>query len=135
MSRANNLLNVQVLDKAALKVLKAAEATKQLLQQKEEVLAEIRGDFEQKNKEVSFANHLLSSANSSTQSVYMPLSQQKLNGSIAMVNCSYQPCDQLSLRIPIDYNCVSACSMHPQVIHTSCISICKILPGEQYYVC
>lgn len=43
---------MQALDEAALKVLKAAEATKQLLQQKEEVLAEIRGEFEQKNKEV-----------------------------------------------------------------------------------
>lgn len=45
-------LCMQALDEAALKVLKAAEATKQLLQQKEEVLAEIRGEFEQKNKEV-----------------------------------------------------------------------------------
>lgn len=58
MFRAMSLLVVQVLDEAALKVLKAAEATKQLLQQKEEVLAEIRGEFEQKNKEVSFANQL-----------------------------------------------------------------------------
>lgn len=40
------------MDQAALKVLKAAEDTKQLLQQKEEVLAEIRGEFEQKSKEV-----------------------------------------------------------------------------------
>ena len=47
------LLCMQVLDEAALKVLKAAEATKQLLQQKEEVLAEIRGEFEQKSKEVN----------------------------------------------------------------------------------
>lgn len=44
---------MQVLDEAALKVLKAAEATKQLLQQKEEVLVEIRGEFEQKSKEVN----------------------------------------------------------------------------------
>lgn len=65
----------QVLDEAALKVLKAAEATKQLLQQKEEVLAEIRGEFEQKNKEVSIANRLSCSTILSTQSVYMPLSQ------------------------------------------------------------
>lgn len=41
------------MDKAALKVLKAAEDTKQLLQQKEEVLAEIRGKFERKSKEVT----------------------------------------------------------------------------------
>ena len=64
--RANNLLYMQVLDEAALKVLKAAEATKQLLQQKEEVLAGIRGEFEQKNKEVKFVNQLLCSANPST---------------------------------------------------------------------
>ncbi|KAL0027544.1 hypothetical protein WJX77_009918 [Trebouxia sp. C0004] len=42
----------QEMDAAALKVLKAAEDTKQLLQQKEEVLAEIRGEFEQKSREV-----------------------------------------------------------------------------------
>jgi len=42
----------QEMDEAALKVLKAAEDTKQLLQQKEEVLAEIRGEFEQKSREV-----------------------------------------------------------------------------------
>lgn len=66
MARANDLLYMQALDEAALKVLKAAEATKQLLQQKEEVLAEIRGEFEQKNKEVSSANSLLCSGNSST---------------------------------------------------------------------
>ena len=47
-----------MLDEAALKVLKAAEATKQLLQQKEEVLAEIRGEFEQKSKEVTLASQL-----------------------------------------------------------------------------
>lgn len=40
------------MDEAALKVLKAAEDTKQVLQQKEEVLAEIRGEFEQKSREV-----------------------------------------------------------------------------------
>jgi hypothetical protein len=40
------------MDTAALKVLKAAEDTKQVLQQKEEVLAEIRGEFEQKSREV-----------------------------------------------------------------------------------
>ena len=40
------------MDQAALKVLKAAEDTKQLLQQKEEVLAEIRGEFEQKSRQV-----------------------------------------------------------------------------------
>lgn len=41
------------MDAAALKVLKAAEDTKQVLQQKEEVLAEIRGEFEQKSREVN----------------------------------------------------------------------------------
>ena len=41
------------MDAAALKVLKAAEDTKQLLQQKEEVLAAIRGEFEQKSREVN----------------------------------------------------------------------------------
>ena len=40
------------MDAAALKVLKAAEDTKQVLQQKEEVLADIRGEFEQKSREV-----------------------------------------------------------------------------------
>ena len=43
---------LQVMDEAALKVLKAAEETKQLLQQKEEVLSTIRAEFEQKSKEV-----------------------------------------------------------------------------------
>ena len=71
MARADNLLYMQALDEAALKVLKAAEATKQLLQQKEEALAEIRGEFEQKNKEVSFANPLSCSATSSTQQACM----------------------------------------------------------------
>lgn len=42
------------MDEAALKVLKAAEDTKQVLQQKEEALAEIRGEFEQKSREVHF---------------------------------------------------------------------------------
>lgn len=45
------------MDEAALKVLKAAEDTKQLLQQKEEVLSEIRGEFERKNKEVTCTDH------------------------------------------------------------------------------
>ena len=40
------------MDEAALKVLQAAEQTKQLLQEKEAVLNEIRREFEQKSKEV-----------------------------------------------------------------------------------
>ena len=67
---------MQVLDEAALKVLKAAEATKQLLQQKEEVLAEIRGEFEQKNKEVNFANQLLCSAISRNNQNTYPLNNR-----------------------------------------------------------
>ncbi len=45
------------MDAAALKVLKAAEDTKQVLQQKEEVLADIRGEFEQKSREVGLLHH------------------------------------------------------------------------------
>ena len=75
MIRAKSLPVTQALDEAALKVLKAAEATKQLLQLKEEVLAEIRGEFEQKNKEVSSIDRLSCSAVLSTQLVCMPLSQ------------------------------------------------------------
>ena len=40
------------MDDAALKVLQAAEDTKQILAEKEEVLAGIRQEFERKNKEV-----------------------------------------------------------------------------------
>ena len=46
------------MDEAALKVLKAAEETKQLLHQKEEVLSSIRGEFEQKSKEVNLQRPL-----------------------------------------------------------------------------
>ena len=45
---------MQVMDDAALKVLQAAEETKQILAEKEEVLAGIREEFEHKNKEVCF---------------------------------------------------------------------------------
>ena len=41
------------MDDAALKVLKAAEDTKQVLARKEEVLAGIREEFERKSKEAS----------------------------------------------------------------------------------
>lgn len=75
MFRTKSLLVTQVLDEAALKVLKAAEATKQLLQEKEEVLAEIRGEFEQKNKEVSSEGPAVMLTILSTQLVCMPLSQ------------------------------------------------------------
>ena len=44
---------MQVMDDAALKVLKAAEETKQVLAGKEEVLAGIREEFERKSKEAS----------------------------------------------------------------------------------
>lgn len=46
------------MDAAALKVLKAAEDTKQVLQQKEEVLADIRGEFEQKSREVGLLHYI-----------------------------------------------------------------------------
>ena len=48
------------MDEAALKVLQAAEEIKQLLQQKEAVLNEIRREFEQKSKEVVSAVFLMS---------------------------------------------------------------------------
>lgn len=41
------------MDDAALKVLKAAEETKQVLAEKEEILAGIREEFERKSKEAS----------------------------------------------------------------------------------
>ena len=50
---------LQVMDEAALKVLKAAEETKQVLQQKEEVLSTIRAEFEQKSKEVGLRLRLM----------------------------------------------------------------------------
>lgn len=51
---------LQVMDDAALKVLKAAENTKQVLAGKEEVLAGIRKEFERKSKEASLlALHIL----------------------------------------------------------------------------
>lgn len=43
---------MQVMDDAALKVLKAAEETKQVLSGKEGTLAGIRAEFERKSKEV-----------------------------------------------------------------------------------
>ena len=46
------------MDEAALKVLKAAEETKQVLQQKEEVLSGIRTEFERKSKEVNEPHRL-----------------------------------------------------------------------------
>lgn len=42
------------MDDAALKVLQAAEDTKQILAEKEEMLAGIRKEFERKNKEACF---------------------------------------------------------------------------------
>ena len=44
---------MQVMDDAALKVLQAAEQTKQVLAEKEEVLTGIREEFERKSKEVT----------------------------------------------------------------------------------